>query len=103
VLAAGCAKNDGPDLLSASPDAASRGAMIALLGERLCGPHSDCASAAGEVQIGETIPTTQAQIAAYSDTQATIVIPAIAPVGKTVLIVTVNEQASNALAFEVLP
>ena len=34
---------------------------------------------------------------------AEIEIPEIAPVGKTQLIVTVNELASNALAFEVLP
>jgi hypothetical protein len=103
VLAAGCAANNGPELISASPASAGRGTEVELTGARLCGPKGDCTSAAGQIQIGETLPAVQAQIVMYGDTAAQIAIPSIAPVGKTVLIATVNEVASNALPFEVLP
>ncbi len=55
------------------------------------------------IQIGLNLPAIDAVITGYTATSATIVIPPLAPIGKTELVVTVNNQASNALAFEVLP
>ena len=99
----GCSDDAGPRLESATPAAAERNAIVALAGERLCGAHGDCSTAGGEIQLGLDPPTVRANIVSYSDTSAQIVIPPVAPVGATVLIVTVNERSSNALDFEVLP
>jgi hypothetical protein len=60
-------------------------------------------TAAGEIDIGETLPAVRAQVVAYSDTAVQIVVPSLAPVGKTAILVTVDELTSNALAFEVMP
>ncbi|HEU0030964.1 MAG TPA: IPT/TIG domain-containing protein [Kofleriaceae bacterium] len=95
-----CADDGGPRLSSVTPDAAPRGAMVALAGTRLC--SGDCETAGGEIQIGLNPPVVRANIISYSDTAVEIVIPDLAPVGPTKLLVTVNEQASNALDFEVL-
>lgn len=104
VLAlAGCADDAGPRLDSATPSAARRRAHVVLAGERLCGPDGDCATAAGAIRIGESASVVQATVVAYEDRRAEIEIPEIAPIGPTELIVTVNERASNALAFEILP
>jgi hypothetical protein len=99
----GCADDGGPRLSDVVPRAARRDALVAITGRRLCGPSGDCARAAGEVQLGLDPPTVRAIIMSYSDTVAQVVIPPVAPVGDTVLVVTVNERSSNALAFEVLP
>lgn len=100
---AGCADDGGPRLDDVVPRAARRDALVAITGRRLCGPSGDCARAAGEVQLGLDPPTVRAIVVSYSDTVAQVVIPPVAPVGDTVLVVTVNERSSNALAFEVLP
>ncbi|HEY0191583.1 MAG TPA: hypothetical protein VGC42_10720, partial [Kofleriaceae bacterium] len=73
-----------------------------ITGRRLCGASGDCARAGGEVVVGLAQPV-RAVVASYSDTAAQIVIPPSAPAGMTDLVVTVNDQASNALPFEVLP
>jgi len=72
-----------------------------LAGQRLCG--GDCTTAAGEVQIGIEPPMVRAIVVSYADTAAEVVIPLITPIGKTQLIVTVDERPSNALDFEVVP
>ena len=103
LAAAGCSDDSGPRLDSATLTSAARNGVVALAGRRLCGPKGDCANAGGEIQLGIDPPVVRANIVSYSDTGAQIVIPAVAPVGTTVLIVTVNERSSNALDFEVLP
>ena len=103
IWASACSEDNGPRLEAAIPAAAMRDARVDLTGRRLCGADGACANAAGEVQIGIEPPTVRAVVVAYSDTSAQIVIPSVAPIGATVLIVTVNERSSNALAFEVLP
>jgi hypothetical protein len=103
VSLVGCTDDTGPRLEAVMPPAAAREATVEITGRRLCGPGAACATAAGEVQIGIESPTVRAVVVSYSDTSAQIVIPSVAPVGDTVLIVTVNERSSNALAFEVLP
>jgi hypothetical protein len=103
LAAASCSDGTGPRLDSAAPAAASAAAVVTITGRHLCGPTSDCATAGGQIQIGLQPPTVAATIVSYADTTAQIQIPAIAPVGRTSLVVTVDDRASNALAFEVLP
>lgn len=102
VALASCTDDIGPRLESATPAAARRRAHVVLVGERLCGPEGDCATAAGAIRIGADASVVQATIVAYDDRRAEIEIPEVAPIGPTKLVVTVNELASNALAFEVL-
>jgi hypothetical protein len=99
---AACASEPGPELTAASPASAAHDATVTLSGERLCGTSNDCMAVTSTIQIGLTLPTIDAVITAYTDTTATIVIPALAAAGSTQLIVTVNNRSSNALAFEVL-
>ncbi|MBL0218487.1 MAG: hypothetical protein IPQ07_31960 [Myxococcales bacterium] len=103
VAATGCADDDGPRLTAVSPSAAARNTMVTLTGQRLCGASADCAHAAGEVLVGLSPPQVQANVVTYDATSAQVVIPAIASLGATHLIVTVDDRSSNALAFEVLP
>lgn len=77
--------------------------MVTLTGRRLCGASGDCGRAGGAVDIGLDPPMVRAIVVSYADTRAQIVIPPAAPVGATVLVVTVGERSSNALDFEVLP
>lgn len=97
VLLAACAETTGPHLSSATPQSASHGATVTLAGERLCA--GDCAHAAGMFDIGNA----RAAVVALTDTSAQITIPDLAPAGKTSIVLTVDDSASNALAFEVLP
>lgn len=99
---AACADAGGPRLDAAMPAAAPPGAFVTLTGERLCGDDGECAAAGGAIRIGLDTPV-QAAIVDYSDTSAQIQIPQITPVGRTHLVATVNDRASNALDFEVLP
>jgi len=103
AAAGGCADDGGPRLDGVAPAEASRNTMVTITGRRLCGASGDCASAAGEVDLGLALPMVRAGVVSYSDTSAVVVIPPIAPVGATVLIVTVGERSSNALDFAVLP
>ncbi|MEO7732493.1 MAG: IPT/TIG domain-containing protein [Kofleriaceae bacterium] len=103
LVLAGCADDAGPRLDAVTPAGAIRGGMVTLTGRRLCGAQGDCARAAGEVQVGLALPTVRAVVVSYSDTSAQIVIPDLAPVGPTTLVVTVNERSSNAVDFEVVP
>jgi hypothetical protein len=96
-----CTDDHGPRLAAAAPASAPAGALVTISGERLCGESGDCEAAGGAIRIGYDNPV-QAMILAYTDTSAQIRIPSITPIGDTVLIVTVNERASNALDFRVL-
>ncbi len=99
ALLGGCADDNGPRLDAVTPAAASLGGLVTITGRRLC--DGNCATAGGAIRIGLDTPV-QASIIDYSDTMAQIRIPDITPVGKTVLVATVNERASNALDFEVV-
>lgn len=100
---AGCADDGGPRLDAVTPSAARRDERVTITGRRLCGVAKDCATAAGEVQLGLVPPTMRAGVVSYSDTVAEVAIPSAAPIGDTVLVVIVGERSSNALDFEVLP
>lgn len=100
VLLVGCADDRGPRLTAVSPEAAPRGARVTLTGERLCG--GNCETAGGEIQIGLDLPAALAMVIDYDDAGAVIEIPSQAVIGSSEIVVTVNDQASNAIAFEVL-
>jgi hypothetical protein len=103
VGAGACADDGGPRLDTVTPAAAPRNATVTIAGRRLCGASGDCTTAAGEVQLGLEPPTVRVIVTEYSSTAAQVVIPPIAPVGSTSLVVVVDERSSNALGFEVLP
>ncbi|MGE0546476.1 MAG: IPT/TIG domain-containing protein [Kofleriaceae bacterium] len=98
-----CADDGAPRLSSVAPPVAARGMMVTIDGDRLCGPSGDCDSAGGDVQIGLEFPYVKASVVSYSATRAVVVIPSVAPVGPTELVITVDGRSSNALALEVLP
>jgi hypothetical protein len=100
---AACTTEPGPQLDAVDPAAASHDATVTLSGERLCGTSSDCMAVTSTLQVGLELPVIDAVITDFTATSATIVIPDLAPVGKTELVITVNNRASNGLAFEVLP
>lgn len=102
-LLVACTAQHGPHLESVEPAAAHPGAMVRLTGDRLCGEDAACDTAGGSIQIGVAPKSVVlAQIVAYTDREATIVVPAVTPAGATVLVATVNDLASNDLPFDVL-
>src|SRR5262245_27166825 len=103
IILVGCADDGGPRLSNVMPGSASHDSIVTLTGTRFCGPHADCANAGGEVMLGLELPSVQAPIVSFADTTAQVRIPDIVPVGKTQLVMTVDDRSSNALAFEVLP
>ena len=103
LVGAGGTDDGGPRLDGVVPAAASRNTMVTITGRRLCGASGDCRTAAGEIDLGLALPMVRASVVSYADTSAEIVIPPVAPVGSTALVVTVGERSSNALGFEVLP
>ena len=98
-----CTTEPGPQLDAVVPAAAAHDATVMLSGERLCGTSNDCMAVTSTLQIGLALPVIDAVITDFTATSATIVVPELAPVGKTELVITVNNRSSNALAFEVLP
>ena len=100
VLLVGCTDDRGPRLTSVTPEAAPRGARVTLTGELLCA--GNCEAAGGEIQIGLELPATLAMVIEYDDDRAVIEIPSQAAIGSSEIVVTVNDRASNAIAFEVL-
>lgn len=103
LLFTACSSEPGPVLTAATPTAAAHDQTVVLSGERLCGTSSDCMAVTSTIQIGLELPAIDAQITAYSESSATITIPDLAATGATEIVVTVNDRASNALAFTVLP
>jgi hypothetical protein len=103
LVAVGCTDDRGPRLDGVVPASASRNTMVTITGRRLCGASGDCMTAAGEIDLGLALPMVRASVVSYADTSAEIVIPPVAPIGSTALVVTVDERSSNALGFEVLP
>lgn len=105
IAVAACGTDDGgPRLDSIAPTAVMQGAMAMVTGSRLCGTGGSaaCANVPAMIALGIDPPMVQAEVASYTDTTATFVVPSLVPVGQTVVIVTVGDQSSNALAFEVL-
>jgi hypothetical protein len=102
ALAGGCVDDGGPRLQSIHPAAPARGAQVILEGSRLCGASGDCTRLAVKVELGTSSPYVEAQPVTWTATEAQVVIPPATPAGKTMLVVTVDDKASNALAVDVL-
>jgi hypothetical protein len=105
VAAAACSTDDGgPRLDSIAPTSVMQGAMAMLTGSRLCGAGGSaaCANVPATIALGIEPPMVQAEVVSYTDTAATFVVPSIVPAGQTDVIVTVGDQSSNALSFDVL-
>jgi hypothetical protein len=98
-----CTTEPGPQLDAVAPAAAAHDATVMLSGERLCGTSNDCMAVTSTLQIGLALPVIDAVITDFTATSARIVVPELATIGKTELVITVNNRSSNALAFEVLP
>jgi hypothetical protein len=104
VTVTACTRDDGgPRLDAVAPASAPHDAMAVISGTRLCGPIGECTNISAAVQLGLEPPMIDAPIVAYTPTSATFVVPAAAPIGATSLLVTVGNETSNALAFEVTP
>ena len=106
VLVAACHTDDGgPRLDSIAPPSAVANQIVALTGTRLCtgdGSSGDCANTPATIALGSEPPMIEVEVATYTDTSATFVVPEVAPIGATTVVVTVGDQSSNMLAFEVL-
>jgi hypothetical protein len=102
----GCSTDDGgPRLETIAPPSAAANQVVALTGTRLCtgdGSSGDCANTPATIALGISPPMIDVDVVSYTDTLATFVVPAAAPIGATTVVVTVGDQSSNMLAFEVL-
>lgn len=96
LFVAACAQSNGPHLTSVTPSQGPYGSSVMIVGERLC--EGDCMTAGGEVTFGDA----RAPIASLTDTSAVVMVPGGAPIGKTSIVLTVNDTASNALSFVVV-
>ncbi len=101
LVVCACADDHGPRLDTVAPASVVAGGLVVITGARLCGESGNCETAGGAIRIGLD-KAVQANVLDYTETQAQLRIPSITPVGKTVLVATVNERASNTLDFEVL-
>ena len=79
--------------------------MITITGSGMCGGKvPSCATAGGEFAFDlGGIQDTQLVVEDLLDDRADLMIPNGAGVGKGAITLTVNGEASNALAFEVTP
>ena len=96
LLLAGCASSNGPHLTSVTPTQAPYGTTVTIAGERLC--EGDCMTAGGEITFGDA----RASLVSLTDSSANVVVPGGAVIGKTTIVLTVNNTSSNALAFTVV-
>jgi hypothetical protein len=105
ALAACHTDDGGPRLDSIAPASAAANEIVALTGTRLCtgdGSSGDCSNTPATIALGISPPMVDVDVVSYTDTSATFVVPAVAPIGATTVVVTVGDQSSNMLAFEVL-
>ncbi len=90
-----------PELTRVSPSGAAAGSSATITGSNLCGAAGDCAGAGGELDLGLDEPV-RAIVTSYAADEIVFTVPSIAPVGATQLVLTVDDDSSNALAFAVL-
>ena len=110
VVVTGCGDSGtGPVIDSVTPQQAQRGAEVELLGDRFCGDGDDVADSAGVcatppsgfVNFGIEDPVVRANVVRWLNDRITVTVPNSAPVGATVLVVTVSGVSSNAVDFDV--
>ena len=98
----GCSAGAAPPHLDAvSPPAIAPGGLVMVTGEHLCGDPPDCETAGGEFELDSSTPV-RLQTTTYTDTEAQLQIPSIAPLGMSTLVLTVNDTSSNGLPVEVV-
>ena len=98
-----CTDDGGPRLDAVTPASSARNTMVTVTGRNLCGAADDCAHATGSIVLGLSPPQVQVHVVSTDPDSLVVVIPALAEVGATHLIATVDDRSSNALSFEVLP
>lgn len=109
VCACGGGDETGPYIDALSPASAARDDVVEISGERFCGDGDDAAMTdgtcamppAGFVTLGADADVVRATVQSWKHELITVTVPQVAPVGATVIIVTVNGVASNAVEFEV--
>jgi len=99
LVAAGCTSS-GPRLDTVTPDLAAPGAVVQLTGRGFCGSSDDCDTVTAQVELGVNPPYFQAEVMSWAATGAQVVVPET-PSGSTSIVIDVNDQASNSLAFVV--
>jgi hypothetical protein len=102
ALAGGCANDGGPHLVAVSPATAAPGDIVEITGTGFCGAVADCAHVAASVILGTSSPYVDAVPVSWTATIADVQIPTAAPVGKSELVMTVDDQSSNALTIELV-
>ncbi len=109
---AGCGGDDGigPVIDEIMPPAAAPGATVEIIGDRFCGDSADVVNADGScvsppsglISFGEGEEAVRALgIQGWLHERITVAVPANLTPGATVVVVTVDDVASNAEAFEV--
>lgn len=95
----------GPEIESLMPSAASPGEVVEVLGKRFCGGDADddgaCASQPDGVVSFGADASLRGLVAAWSDTRISLTVPSTAPLGATLVVVTVDGVSSNEVAFDV--
>jgi uncharacterized protein (TIGR03437 family) len=98
VLCLACGTS-GPHIDEVSPPTAARGAAVRIDGDGFC--SGACDGTAGYVDFGLDPPMVRARVTAWSATRIDVVVPESVATGATDVIVTVDGESSNAVAFEV--
>lgn len=103
------ADDSGPVIDLLDPASGARGSQVEILGDRFCGDEPDAAEAdglcasppSGLVSFGDELEPIRATVQAWRHQSITVTVPANAPVGASVVTVTVNDVESNPVSFEV--
>jgi hypothetical protein len=111
LLVCGCGEDGvGPHIDRLIPEEGEAGAEVDVVGKRFCGDGSDVAEEngacksppAGFVNFGADADVVRASVVEWKHERITVEVPASAPSGSTLVVVTVNGVASNAAPFDVL-
>jgi len=111
-LSAGCDGEDGigPYIDRVEPEEGASGGAVEIIGKRFCGDGSDVAAddgtcnspPAGFVSFGLDADVVRATVVEWKQKRITVDVPQSAAAGATLIVVTVDGVASNAVDFEVL-
>jgi len=97
----GCAGSAPARLDDVTPRAVAPQGVVTVTGERMCGAMADCSHATGEFRLDSDTPV-RALVTSYSDTEAQLQIPSLAPIGTVTLVLVVDDTASNGLSLEII-
>ena len=107
TLCAACTDPDAPRLSGVSPEEGSAGERVEISGENLCGTMVTVGEGgaceplpAGQVSFGID-PQIDGVITFWSDTLIEAIVPASAPPGEVLIVVTVDGRSSNGISFTI--